>query len=127
MSKNENEEGVFLSVEQAFAQALESLKYSSLNEEDKGKVYVWKQRFKEGNLSHSKVEAIMEKAGFHKVVEEKWMLLEPLEPIKKEEVKDVKVKKTRSKKVKVITPTLEVKVKKSRAKKSSDLEEAFKD
>jgi hypothetical protein len=126
MSKNENEEmGVFLSVEQAFNQALDSLKHSSLNEEDKGKVYVWKQRFKEGNLSHSKVEAIMEKAGFHKVVEERWMLLEPLEPIKKEEVKEAKVKKTRAKKVKVIAPS-EVK-KKSRSKKSSELEEAFKD
>jgi hypothetical protein len=75
MSENVKNEDTFLTVEQAFDHALESLK-SQAKEEDRGKIYVWKQRFKEGNLSHKKIAGILEAAGFHKVVEERWMSLD---------------------------------------------------
>lgn len=74
MSKVKKEEDVFLTVEQAFDNALDSIKGKS---KEKGKIYVWKQRFKEGNLSHKKIAAILENAGFHKVVEERWIPLDP--------------------------------------------------
>lgn len=76
MSVNVKKEEIFLTVEQAFDQALDSLKDKSKDEE-RGKIYVWKQRFKEGNLSHKKIAGILEKAGFHKVVEERWMPIDP--------------------------------------------------
>ena len=75
MAKTKNGD-VFLTVEQAFDSALESIKCKS-KEGEIGKIYVWKQRFKEGNLSHKKIAAILENAGFHKVVEERWMPLDP--------------------------------------------------
>ncbi len=67
---------IFLTVEQAFEYALESIKGKS-KEQERGKFYVWKQRFKEGKLSHKKVAAILADAGFHKVVEERWMPVDP--------------------------------------------------
>jgi hypothetical protein len=75
MSKNVKSEDTFLTVEEAFDYALNHLKGQS-KEEDRGKIYVWKQRFKEGNLSHKKVAGILEAAGFHKAVEEKWISLD---------------------------------------------------
>jgi hypothetical protein len=75
MSENVKGEETFLTVEQAFDHAIESLKEQA-KEEDRGKIYVWKQRFKEGNLSHKKIAGILEAAGFHKVVEERWMSLD---------------------------------------------------
>ena len=74
---NENVKGdIFLTVEQAFDNALSVIKDKS-RESERGKMYVWKQRFKEGNLSHKKIAAILENAGFHKVVEERWMPIDP--------------------------------------------------
>jgi hypothetical protein len=75
MKRNKDGE-VFLTVEQAFDKALDSLKDKS-NDEERGKIYVWRQRYREGNLSHKKIAGILEKAGFHKVVEEKWMPIDP--------------------------------------------------
>lgn len=75
MSENAKSEDTFLTVEQAFDVALSKLKGQSKDDE-RGKIYVWKQRFKEGNLSHKKIAGILEVAGFHKVVEEKWISLE---------------------------------------------------
>jgi hypothetical protein len=76
MKKGKNEgivkDSVFLTVEQAFDNALGAIKDKS-KESERGKIYVWKQRFKEGNLSHKKIATILENAGFHKVVEERWM------------------------------------------------------
>lgn len=82
MSKVKKEKDVFLTVEQAFDNALNSIKGLS---KEKGKIYVWKQRFKEGNLSHKKIAAILENAGFHKVVEERWI---PLDPKAKEDFEE---------------------------------------
>lgn len=76
MSVNAKKEDMFLTVEEAFDKALENLKDKSKDEE-RGKIYVWKQRFKEGNLSHKKIAGILEKAGMVKVVEEKWMPIDP--------------------------------------------------
>lgn len=76
MAVKSKKEDIFLTVEQAFDSALESIKGTS-KENERGKIYVWKQRFKEGNLSHKKIAAILEGAGFHKVVEEKWLPLDP--------------------------------------------------
>jgi hypothetical protein len=88
---------VFLTVENAFDSAIKNLK-----DKDKlGKIYVWRQRFRQGTLSHKKVEAILKNAGFHKVVEERWMPIElPISetPIILEE-EEVKTKKTKKKKV----------------------------
>lgn len=86
MAKKRNED-VFLTVDQAFDKALDNLKDKS-NEDERGKIYVWKQRFKEGNLSHKKIEGILEKAGFHKVVEEKWLPIDPKALIDDEPFKD---------------------------------------
>ncbi len=72
--RNAKSEEIFLTVEQAFDNALENIKDKS---PEKGKIYVWKQRFKEGNLSHKKIAAILENAGYHKVVEERWMPIDP--------------------------------------------------
>lgn len=88
---------VFLTVENAFDSAIKNLK-----DKDKlGKIYVWRQRFRQGTLSHKKVEAILKNAGFHKVVEERWMPIElPISetPIILEE-EEVKTKKTKKKKI----------------------------
>lgn len=62
----------FLTIEEAFDNALQNLKGKS-KEKERGKIYVWKQRFKEGNLSHKKIASILENAGLQKVVEEKWV------------------------------------------------------
>lgn len=75
MSEKIKEE-TFLTVEQAFDSALAAIKDKS-RESERGKIYVWKQRFKEGALSHKKIAGILEKAGFHKVVEERWMPIDP--------------------------------------------------
>lgn len=65
----------FLTIEQAFDFALESIKGTS-KEKERGKIYVWRQRYKDGKLSHKKISDILEAAGFKKVVEERWMSLE---------------------------------------------------
>lgn len=76
MAKRNKDGEVFLTVEQAFDKALDSLKDKS-NDDERGKIYVWRQRHKEGNLSHKKIAGILEKAGFRKVVEERWMPVDP--------------------------------------------------
>jgi hypothetical protein len=76
MNENEKKEGIFLTVEQAFENALANLK-GKTHEKERGKIYVWRQRFKNGDLSHKKVAAILENAGMHKVVEERWITIDP--------------------------------------------------
>jgi hypothetical protein len=78
-------EDMFLTVDQAFDNAIDSIK-DKLGDIEKGKIYVWKQRFKEGNLSHKKIATILEDAGFHKVVEERWMPLDPKVMRRQEEI-----------------------------------------
>ena len=64
----------FLTIEQAFDLALENIK-GKYNDDEKGKIYVWRQRYKDGKLSHKKIWDILESAGFKKVVEERWIAL----------------------------------------------------
>ena len=86
MSVNVNvNEDMFLTVGEAFDKALENLK--GKNEEERGKIYVWRQRFKEGNLSHKKIAIILEAAGMIKVVEERWLIAPELTKVKKEQPK----------------------------------------
>lgn len=66
------EGGDFLSAEEAFMKAIEKLKGNSIKRD---KVYVWRQRYKEGKLSHKKVQEILEKSGFKLAIEEKWIFL----------------------------------------------------
>jgi hypothetical protein len=68
--KNEIKQDAFVTVDEAFELAL----YKILNL-PKTKIYVWRQRYKDGKLSHKKVASILEAAGFKKVVEERWMPL----------------------------------------------------
>jgi hypothetical protein len=71
--KNYQEEGEsFLDANAAFEMAIEKLKGNSIKRD---KVYVWRQRYKEGKLSHKKFRDILEKAGFKLAVEEKWIFL----------------------------------------------------
>lgn len=70
-----NNKDSFLTVEQAFDHALENLKGKS-SDAEKSKVYVWRQRYREGKLSHKKISDILQEAGFAKVVEERWIALE---------------------------------------------------
>lgn len=72
MGTTETKGETFLTIEQAFDNALEKLKGK-----EKSKIYVWRQRYKEGNLSHKKIASILEKAGLEKVVEEKWKSIDP--------------------------------------------------
>ena len=65
----ENQED-FLDADSAFEMAIEKLKGNSIKRD---KVYVWRQRWKEGKLSHKKFCDILEKAGFKLAVEEKWI------------------------------------------------------
>lgn len=58
-----------LSIEEAMIKALQII---SKKEKEKNKVYVWRQRLREGKLSHSLMYEILSNAGFEKVVEEKW-------------------------------------------------------
>ncbi|MSP69101.1 MAG: hypothetical protein EXR20_02385 [Bacteroidetes bacterium] len=58
-----------LSIEEAMMKALQII---SKKEKEKNKVYVWRQRLREGKLSHSLMYEILANAGFEKVVEEKW-------------------------------------------------------
>lgn len=58
-----------LSIEEAMMKALQII---SKKEKEKNKVYVWRQRLREGKLSHSLMYEILTNAGFEKVVEEKW-------------------------------------------------------
>ncbi len=60
-----------LTIEDAMKKALE---VAALVKENRNKVYVWKQRLREGKLSHSLMHEILNNAGFKKVVEEKWAL-----------------------------------------------------
>lgn len=100
MSVNLNEDQ-FLTVEEAFDKALENLK--DQNEQERGKIYVWRQRFKEGNLSHKKIGIILGAAGMVKVVEERWMVIYPSEnkvTKKTKEPKQPKPKKEKESKAK---------------------------
>jgi hypothetical protein len=81
--KSNNKES-FLTVEQAFDYALENLKGKS-SDAEKSKVYVWRQRYREGKLSHKKISDILGEAGFSKVVEERWISLDPKPQKEKEE------------------------------------------
>lgn len=65
-------EDTYLLIEEAFSMALEVVKDNPI---PRDKIYVWRQRFRDGNLSHKKVEEILERAGFKKVVTEKWIKL----------------------------------------------------
>lgn len=57
----------------AFNEALECLKLKLKKKPDeRAKLYVWKQRFNEDALSHKKICAIIQKAGFEKSIDEKW-------------------------------------------------------
>ena len=56
-----------LSIEEAMMKALQII-----SKKEKNKVYVWRQRLREGKLSHSLMYEILANAGFEKVVEEKW-------------------------------------------------------
>jgi hypothetical protein len=58
-----------LPIEEAMMKALQII---SKKEKEKNKVYVWRQRLREGKLSHSLMYEILTNAGFEKVVEEKW-------------------------------------------------------
>lgn len=58
-----------LTIEEAMMKALQII---SKKEKEKNKVYVWRQRLREGKLSYSLMYEILENAGFEKVVEEKW-------------------------------------------------------
>jgi len=62
----------YLLVEEAFSMALEVVKDNPI---PRDKIYVWRQRFRDGGLSHKKVEEILKSAGFKKVVTEKWIKL----------------------------------------------------
>lgn len=73
MKKNENgQDGQkFLLVEEALNIALKASK----DDDHKNKIYVWRQRFRNGTLSHKKISEILTEAGFVKAVEEKWIHL----------------------------------------------------
>lgn len=66
----------FLSVSQAI-----DLAFQKIIDDNKKKgtennsAYIWRQRFKQGKLSHKKASEILEEAGFKKVVEEKWIMI----------------------------------------------------
>lgn len=68
----------FVNVSEAFKEALERIKDKEVDGIDipAAKIYVWRQRFNEGKLSHKKVEQILQAAGFKKVVEEQWISIE---------------------------------------------------
>ncbi len=71
----ENNDNAFLTVEQALDLALEKIKDDYL-EGERIKIYVWRQRYRAGKLSHKKIQTILEMAGFSKAVEEKWILID---------------------------------------------------
>lgn len=85
MKTNNNSKESFLTVEQAFDYALENLKGKS-SDAEKSKVYVWRQRYREGKLSHKKISDILSEAGFAKAVEERWISLEEKSPKIKENI-----------------------------------------
>lgn len=58
-------------IEEAMRKALE---IAAEVKENRNKVYVWKQRLREGKLSHALMQEILHHAGFVRVVEEKWAL-----------------------------------------------------
>lgn len=58
-------------IEEAMRKALE---IAAEVKENRNKVYVWKQRLREGKLSHDLMQEILHHAGFVRVVEEKWAL-----------------------------------------------------
>jgi len=62
----------YLSPEEAFFSALEIVKGKFYSIEQ---VCVWRNRYNKGTLSHKKVQEVLEKAGFKRVVEEKWMMI----------------------------------------------------
>lgn len=70
--KIKDEGNPYMSTDDAFSLALEMVKGIHI---PRDKVYVWRQRFREGSLSHKKIQEIMELAGFKVVIEEKWIQL----------------------------------------------------
>jgi len=70
MKTENNNQDAFITLDEAFELALQ--KITNL---PKTKIYVWRQRYKDGKLSHKKVSAILETYGFKKVVEERWISL----------------------------------------------------
>jgi len=62
-----------MSIEEAMVKALE---IAAEVKENRNKVYVWKQRLREGKLSHALMKEILDQAGFVRVVEEKWAFVE---------------------------------------------------
>ena len=61
-----------ISPEEAFMSALDMLRGKVFSTEQ---ICVWRIRYKRGTLSHKKVQEVLEKAGFKRVVEEKWMMV----------------------------------------------------
>lgn len=64
----------FLTVEQAFDFALDSLT-EKIQGKERVRIYIWRKRYKDGKLSHKKISDILSAAGFAKVVEERWIVM----------------------------------------------------
>ena len=58
-------------MEDAFVYALEKIKKKT-KPGNRAKLYVWKQRFYEGNMSYRKMAQILKTAGFFISVSQKW-------------------------------------------------------
>lgn len=71
--KAQNDDTGYLNMDNAFSIALEMLKDKDV---PRDKVYVWRQRYKEGKLSQKKVDEILAQAGFKPVVEPKYIHLD---------------------------------------------------
>lgn len=67
--KTQTEEKDYLDLDTALNIALEMIKDNPI---PRDKVYVWRQRYKEGKLSMKKMDEIMEMAGFKSVIEPKY-------------------------------------------------------
>ncbi len=69
----EEQTGEAKSVDEAMHMALDIV--AKNNKEDRNKVYVWRQRLREGKLSRDLQNEILAQAGFACVVEEKWAMV----------------------------------------------------
>lgn len=66
----------FLSVPEAMENAFkEMIEKNKMEGAENSSVYIWRQRYNQGKLSHKKINEILEEAGFKKVVEEKWIFI----------------------------------------------------
>ena len=70
--KNEEPTGEAKSIDEAIQIALEIV--AKKNKKERNKVYVWRQRIREGKLSRELQNEILAEAGFTCVVEEKWAM-----------------------------------------------------